>query len=156
MSNRRTLFASIGVGVGAAVVLLVVFFIGLHLGRDGRARFFPFWERPGEMREEFGHRRPGGHGIVGTIDSINDKTVVVKDRTGATKTIETDDRTIVRRDRSVIAFSDLQTGNAVIVVGEPGGTDGTIVARVIHVMTRGISDASGRRGWRTRGFFSIN
>lgn len=133
MKDRQTILLGIGIGIGIAIILLLVFFAGIHVGSK-RAGLFPFWERRYHTAGDF---VPGkfGHGTIGTIDSIGNNTIVVKDRTGALKTVLIDDKTIFRHNGSVMQFTDLKKDDQVIVIGEPQDTEGAIKAKVIRIIT---------------------
>lgn len=141
MKNKQTVLLGVGIGIGAAIVLLLVFFSGIYIGSK-RAGLFPFWERRHIYQNGFLPNR-FGHGAAGTIDSIGENTFVVKDRSGALKTILVDEKTILRRDRSEIKFSDLKKDEQVIVIGEPQEQEGAIKAKVIRVITEFTKDATG-------------
>lgn len=133
MKNRQPILFGIGVGIGIAIVLLLVFFAGIHVGSN-RAGIFPFWERRYHTAGDFISGK-FGHGTIGTIDSIGNNTLVVKDRSEALKTVFIDDKTILRHDGSPIKFSDLKKDEKVIIVGEPQEQEGAIKARVIRIIT---------------------
>jgi len=140
MKSKQTVFLGVGIGIGAALVLLLVFFVGIYFGSK-KAGLFPFWERRHVYQNGFIPHR-FGHGAVGTIDTIGENTFVVKDRSGALKTILVDEQTILRRDRTEIKFSDLKKDEQVIVIGEPEEQEGAIKAREIRVMAKFIKDAT--------------
>ncbi|MDO8461091.1 MAG: hypothetical protein Q7S38_01470 [bacterium] len=132
MKDKRTAMLGIILGVGIALMLILVFFVGIYIGSK-KANLFPFWERRFSYSGFVPHRF--GHGTSGTIDSIGKNTLVVKDRSGALKTILIDDHTLLRRDRSQIKFSDLKKGDLAIVIGEPKEDEGAIEATVVRVVT---------------------
>ncbi|OGH22238.1 MAG: hypothetical protein A3D75_02370 [Candidatus Levybacteria bacterium RIFCSPHIGHO2_02_FULL_37_18] len=140
MKNKQTVLLGLGIGIGAAIVLLLVFFSGVYIGSK-RAGLFPFWERRHIYQNGFVPNR-FGHGTVGTIDTVGENTFVVKDRSGALKTILVDEKTILRRDRAEIKFSDLKKDEQVIVIGEPQEQEGAIKAKAVRVITEFIKDAT--------------
>lgn len=133
MKNRKTVLAGISIGIGIAIVLILVFFAGLYIGNK-KGGAFPFWERRYTNPSGF---VPGrfGHGVIGIIDSVGNKTFIVKDRSGALKTVLIDDQTVLRRDGSSIKFSDLKKDEQVIVIGQPQEQEGAIKATVVRVIT---------------------
>lgn len=133
MKNRQTILLSIVLGIFIAVILLLVFFVGIHVGSN-RDRFFPFWDNRGHKSGGFLHKR-FGHGVIGVIDTIGNNTLVVKDRIDELKTILIDEQTLIKRDRSVIKFSNLKKDEKIIVLGEPQEKEGTIKAKVIRVIS---------------------
>lgn len=132
MKKRQTILFGVGIGIGAATVLLSVFFSGIYVGSK-RAGLFPFWERRHVYQSGFVSQR-FGHGTVGIIDSVGENTFVVKDRPGQFVTILVDEKTILRRDHSEIKFGELKKDERVIIIGEPQEQEGAIKARVIRVI----------------------
>lgn len=133
MKNRQTIFSSIVLGIFIAAILLLVFFVGIHIG-SRKDRIFPFWERRNHMSGSFMHSR-FGHGAIGVIDLIGINMLVVKDRYSELKTILIDEQTLIKRGRTVIKFSNLKKDEKIIVLGEPQEKEGTIKAKVIRVIT---------------------
>jgi len=133
MRNKHTVVFGLSVGIGMAVVLLIVFFAGVRVGR--RDGMFPFWGRRYPIEGGFVHGN-FGHGVVGTIDSIGANTFIVKDRMGGLKTILVDEETKFRRDGLTIKFTDLEKDDKVIILGDPKPEEGAIVARVVRVLSK--------------------
>jgi hypothetical protein len=131
MKNKRTVLLGIGIGAVSAITLLLVFFFGIYVGSK-KAGLFPFWERRHIYQNGFVSPK-FGHGIVGIIDSIGEESLVVRDRSGALKTVLVDKETLLRRGHSEIKFSDLKKDEQVIVIGEPQEKEGAIKAKVIRV-----------------------
>lgn len=130
MKERKKALTGIGIGILAALALLFVFSIGFAAGRRG----FPFWERRNIFRD-FVPPMTARYGVIGTIDSIGKDTLVVKDRTGALRTITINGNTRIVEDARVeIKFQDLKKGEMVIVLGMPGQQNSEIMARVIRVI----------------------
>ncbi len=132
MKNQRTIFLGIFMGVFIAAVLLLVFFVGIQIGRS-KNRLFPFLENRSHESSGFLHKRYG-HGVIGVIDTIGNNTLVVKDYLGELKTILIDEQTLIKIDKSVIKFSNLKKDEKVIILGEPQEKEGTIKAKVIRVI----------------------
>ena len=146
MKNRRKLLIGLIAGTFFALVLIFVFFTGVLVGRRGEDRFFPFWER----RHVFGDYVPNkldGHGVVGTVDSLSTNTLVVKDRTGALKTVLVDNETKIRRGHMPTNFSDLKTGEKVIILGEPQEQEGAIKAKIIRVFEDFRKESTSSQKW---------
>ncbi|MBI5465141.1 hypothetical protein HY946_00850 [Candidatus Gottesmanbacteria bacterium] len=132
MKNKQTVLLGISIGIGLAVVLLFVFFTGFYIGSK-KAGVFPFWERRFVTPSGFVPSR-FGHGVAGTIDSIGENTIIVKERSGALKTVLVDEETVLRKNGSSINFSDLKKDEQVIIIGEPQEKEGAIKAKVIRVI----------------------
>lgn len=131
MKNRQSLLFGLSIGAGIALIMILVFFAGIYFGGK-RAGLFPFWEKRFVYQNGFATHR-FGHGAVGTIDSIGENTLVVKDRSGALKTILVDEKTILRRDHREIKFEELKKDEKAIVIGEPQEQEGAIKARIIRI-----------------------
>lgn len=121
----------IGIIIGAilAVSLLTAFFSGVFIGRREN-RLLPFFGmRP--MHREFIPKN-AGFGAMGTIESLGENTLVVRDRTGALKTVLIDNQTKIRQGHTGIKFTDLKKDGQVIILGEPDKDGGTIKAKLIR------------------------
>lgn len=132
MKDKRPIVFGVGIGIGIAVVALAVFGAGYVTGA-GRAGAFPLWGRHSGLPRPFVPTR-FGHGIVGTIDSIGNDTFIVKERDGGMKTVLVDSQTLIRRDTGAIAFSDLRTGEQVIVLGNPQEKEAAVKAKLVRVI----------------------
>lgn len=133
---------------GVLVVLIVTFAFGVFVGMQ-KARFSYDWGRNYE-RYFMGGPRPGmmeglrfperfegqgyrnGHGLAGTVLSVSDGTVIVKDRSDRENTVSVSDRTVIRKGDAMVGVSDLSSGERVTVIGRPG-SDGTVAADFIRV-----------------------
>lgn len=136
MEKRRDILVGLFAGAVVALIILVIFFAGVFIGRtQQRKGFWPFWERR-YIHRDFISRKLDGHGVIGVIDSLGTDTLVVKDRTGALKTVLVDNETKIRRGRIPIKFSDLKLKEHVMVLGEPQEEEGAIKARIIRVLFR--------------------
>lgn len=131
--------------ISAALLLLVGFAIGAKVGLH-KARFSNDFGRnyernfmgprrggPMGMFDDFegrGMRNP--HGIAGTIISITDSNIAIKDRDNRENTIAVNDKTVIKNGRDTVKISDLKTGNEIVVLGKPGD-NGVINADLIRV-----------------------
>ena len=132
MKDKRNILIGIGIGAILAVVILVVFFLGIFIGRREN-RFFPYFGGRGHIYQDF-FPRNFGHGAMGIIESLGENTLVVRDRSGTLKTVLIDNQTQIRRGHVDINFSDLKKDEQVIVLGDPEEKEGAIKARLIRVM----------------------
>lgn len=91
------------------------------------------------MREKFEDLEGGdfrnAHGIVGTILSLTENNLVIKDREDRENTIAVSEETIIKSKREKIKISDLKNQDEIVVMGEPG-EDGTIQASFIRILNR--------------------
>jgi hypothetical protein len=76
-----------------------------------------------------------GHGIAGTIISISDNSIVIKDRDNKENTISVNDKTIINQGRDTIKIEDLTSENEIVVIGRPGD-NGVIQADLIRVFNK--------------------
>ena len=73
-----------------------------------------------------------GHGVAGTILSIADSTLVIKDRNGKENSVAVTDKTLIKRGRDTVQSSDLKAGDTVVVMGQPD-QNGLIDAILIRI-----------------------
>jgi hypothetical protein len=142
--------------VGVIIVALVSFGAGVSVGFR-KARFsYDFgknYERnfiggpfqgpgmmdrgPRGMMDDFGGRGfRNGHGIAGTIISIADNKIVIKDRDSQENTITVGDNTLIKRGQDTVKINDLKNDEQIVVMGRPGDS-GTINADLIRVFASG-------------------
>lgn len=88
--------------------------------------------RSGFMREFSGRDFRNAHGISGTILSISDNNLIIKDRDNKENTVTVTDKTIIKNGRDTIKISDLKTDENVVALGNPGD-NGTVNADLIRV-----------------------
>ncbi|PIP26618.1 MAG: hypothetical protein COX31_01360 [Candidatus Moranbacteria bacterium CG23_combo_of_CG06-09_8_20_14_all_40_16] len=147
--------------VGVMLVALVSFAAGIGVGLK-KARFsYKFGEnyernfmgpRPGPnefggpiggpmglMKEKFkdfeGHGFRNAHGIAGTIISIADNNLVIKDKDNKENTVAVNDKTIIKLGRDDVQINDLKNDDQIVVMGNPGD-DGVINADLIRVFNQ--------------------
>lgn len=123
MKGKKNILIRFGLGAALALILLAVFFVGVFIGR-GESR---------PMHRDFFPSR-FGHGAIGIIESLGESTVVVRDRSGALKTVLLDGQTQIRRGHTNTSFSDLKKNEQVIILGEPAEKEGAIKAKLIRVI----------------------
>jgi hypothetical protein len=147
--------------VGGILVVLVSFAGGVAIGLK-KARFsYDFgknYERnfvggpfqgpgmmdrgPRGMMPDFeGRGFRNGHGIAGTIISIVDNKIVIKDRDGQENTITVSDQTLIKSGQNTIKISDLKQDEQIVVMGRPGD-NGTINADLIRVFASGNNNSN--------------
>jgi hypothetical protein len=144
--------------IGLFLLLLISFAAGVSVGfhkANFSSRFGENYERnfmgprPDMMGHEFGpagmmREKVGdfvgrgmrnGHGIAGTIISISDNSIVIKDRDNKENTISVNDKTIINQGRDTIKIEDLTSENEIVVIGRPGD-NGVIQADLIRVFNK--------------------
>ena len=102
-------------------------FGGNHMSKMGR-------EQRGMMGDFEGRGFRNAYGIAGTIISIADNKIVLKDRDGQENTISAGDKTLIKRGQDTIGVNDLKNDDRIVVMGKPGD-DGTINADLIRVFS---------------------
>jgi hypothetical protein len=131
--------------VSTILLLLIGFAVGVKVGLH-KARFSNDFGRnyeknfmgprrggPMGMFDDFegrGMRNP--HGIAGSIISISDNSLVIKDRDNKENTITVTDKTIIKNGRDTKKINDLKTGDEIVVLGRPGD-NGTVNADLIRI-----------------------
>lgn len=98
-------------------------------GREGAMGMFGFMDR-------FENRDfRNAHGMAGTVLSISDSSLIVKDRDDKENAVTVTDKTLIKSGRDTITETDLKTGDRVVVVGKPG-ENGVVNADLIRVFDR--------------------
>lgn len=126
--SQSNSFRKILIGVGIAVLVLLVFQAGVMVGfrkasfsfRGGDNFYRAFGEDrrgpfPGMMHGEF----PGANGSVGKVLSIALPTLVVEDGNAVEKTILLNEKTIIRKGRATLKPSDIRANDLLVVLGKP-------------------------------------
>jgi hypothetical protein len=148
-------FKIVTIVVGLLLVVLVSFAGGVAVGLH-KAKFSSDWgknyernfigSRAGAGNEHMG---PGGfvgsmmrgfegrdfrnaHGLAGTIISITDNNVMVKDRDGKENTVAVTEKTLIKSRSSDIKIGDLKQDEQIVVMGSPGD-NGVLNADLIRV-----------------------
>jgi Domain of unknown function (DUF5666) len=125
--NRNLRIA--GIVVGAAVVLLLVFGLGVVVGASA---FRPLGRGPLPF---LFFRLQGGHGAVGKVTRINGNTITLTNPEEQAMTIAVTHTTRIEGDRRQhMRLQDIQVGDHIIVIGSPQGN--VIQAQFIRVFRR--------------------
>jgi len=149
--------------IGAVILVLVSFAGGVAVGFH-KARFSykfgenyernfvggPFqggpgmmegWGPRGMMRDFEGRGFRNGHGLSGTIISVANSQIVLKDQNNQENTITVTDKTLIKQGRGTISVNDLKNGERIVVIGSPGD-NGTINADLIRVFDNNLSNSN--------------
>ncbi len=90
----------------------------------------------GMMRDFEGRDFRNSHGLSGTIISITDNKIIIKDRDNKENTVEVTDKTIIhRRHFSDLKLKDLKIDDRIVVIGKPDES-GIIEAILIRVFEK--------------------
>ncbi|PJA87197.1 MAG: hypothetical protein CO141_00675 [Candidatus Moranbacteria bacterium CG_4_9_14_3_um_filter_42_9] len=148
--------------VGSLFAILVIFAAGVAVGLK-KARFSADFGRnyernflgsrfdqdrgmPGRsgpiggmMREFSGRDFRNAHGISGTIISITENNLIIKDRDNKENTVAVTDKTVIKKGRDNAQLSDLKQNDQVVIIGKPGD-NGVINADLIRVFNNPINN----------------
>jgi hypothetical protein len=137
--------------VGSFILALVIFGAGVSVGIH-KARFsYRFGEnyeknfmgpRPegpmggpmGFFRDMEGRDFRNGHGIAGSIVSIADNTIVIKDKENKEISIAVTDKTAIKDGRDDLKITDLKQNERIVVIGKPSD-NGVVNADLIRVFS---------------------
>lgn len=109
---------------------------GMMGGRGGKAGArggLPVQGMMGKMFDQFeGRGFRNAHGLAGTIISIAENNLVIKDRDNKENTVAVSDKTLIKNGREDWKIGDLKTGDQVVVMGSPneGGVIDAVLVRV--------------------------
>lgn len=93
--------------------------------REGMMGRFGFAERFED------HNFRNAHGMAGSILSISDSSLIVKDKDEKENAVMVTDKTLIKSGRNTLSQSDLKAGDQVVVVGKPGD-NGAVNADLIR------------------------
>jgi hypothetical protein len=86
----------------------------------------------GFFRDFEGRDFRNAHGVSGTIISVSDNAIVIKNRDGNENTINVSDKTVIKDRQNDLEISDLKSDENVVIVGKPDDK-GVISADLIRV-----------------------
>lgn len=159
VNNSKKFKIVIGI-VGSVIVALVIFACGVAVGLH-KARFSYQWGQNYERNfmgsgRDFSHNTmsrgerglEGGimgffrdideknfrnaHGVAGTIISIADNNLIIKDRDNKENTVAISDKTIIKHNMDDLKITDLKAGDQLVVMGNPND-QGVVSADLIRV-----------------------
>jgi hypothetical protein len=76
---------------------------------------------------------PNSHGAVGKVIKMSDKSFIISTPENVEKTIIVSTDTLVKKFRDAVKVTDLQSGDMVVILGEPNDS-GEVVAKLIRIM----------------------
>ncbi|MCH7641234.1 hypothetical protein IID22_03495 [Patescibacteria group bacterium] len=136
MSKRQNMLTGVIAGALVVLVILVVFVVGIHIGRNQQfKRYWPFWERRHTYRS-FVPRKLNGHGVFGQIESLSESSMVIEEKDGALKTVLWDNQTRFIKNHDSSSADALVAGETIVVIGKPSEEGDAIVARIVRIMGR--------------------
>lgn len=108
-------------------------FMGPHFDMKNENKPGFFGKMPPDfMREAEGRDFRNAHGISGTIISISEINIIIKDRGDKENTVTVTDKTLIKSRRDDLKITDLKTGDEIVVMGSPA-ENGTVSASLIRV-----------------------
>ena len=125
------MFIIAAVAVGAVLIVLISFAGGVFTGFH-KAKFSCDWGKNYERnfvgskngRTDFlrgfeGRDFRNAHGLAGTIISISNNNLVVKDKDGKENTIVVTDKTMIKNGRDDARLADLKQDDRIVIMGSP-------------------------------------
>lgn len=138
-------FKAVLFGLGAFIILLLVFQLGVYVGFR-KARFSFNWgdnyhrafggPRGGFLRDFEGKDFISGHGTTGSIAKIDGNNLIINGQDGAEKIIAVTENTSLKKGMADIKLSDLKVDDRVVIIGSPKD-DGSIEARIVRIFESG-------------------
>lgn len=138
--------------LGIFILMLVSFASGIKVGTH-KAKFSSDWgknyernfmgARPekkgpfggGMMKDFEGRGFRNTHGLAGTIISIADNNIIVKDRDGKENTVAVTDKTIIKSRQDDLKIENLKADDRIVVMGNPD-ENGMVSAVLIRVFAQ--------------------
>jgi hypothetical protein len=77
-----------------------------------------------------------GHGLAGSIASMDGNNIVIKDRDGKENTVVINDKTVIKSGISDLKISDLKNNDNIVVIGKPAD-NGVVSADFVRVFGEG-------------------
>ena len=138
-NTKWILWGSSGV-ILAALIFHAGVVVGSHQTVHGRISFEggPGGPSSGGMMQNFMPREgyvESGHGAIGSIATITPPTFIIETRDGLTQKIVMSSSTVITGNSGPTAAA-LQSGQLVIVIGDPNDSDdvGFLDARIVHIL----------------------
>lgn len=135
-------FRGIIIGIGLAVIVLLVFQAGVFVGyrkasfayRFGDSYYRVFDRRaPSPLGFPLHDEFRASHGAMGEVMSVSLPTLVVAGPDSVEKTILITDDTLVRKFDSELKVEDIQTGDFLVAIGDPNESS-QIQAKLIRIL----------------------
>ncbi|MDP1884252.1 MAG: hypothetical protein Q8L10_02690 [Candidatus Moranbacteria bacterium] len=102
-------------------------------GPMGGPGFFDGSRYPDKMMRQLeGRDLRNGHGLAGTVISVTDNNIIVKDRDNKEYTVAVNDKTLIKSRQDDLKVGDLKADDQIVVMGSPDDS-GVINASLIRV-----------------------
>ncbi|MBI3335020.1 MAG: hypothetical protein HY001_00785 [Candidatus Portnoybacteria bacterium] len=138
-------FKVVLVAIGALIVLLFVFKVGVFVGYKKAGYSYRWGENYhknfagprggffGDFERGFGDKDfINAYGIFGSVIKIDGDTIIMKSRDGVEEIVLVSDGTVIRRGRETLKISDLKADDLIVVLGSPND-QGQIEAKFIRL-----------------------
>jgi hypothetical protein len=147
--KKPKIFKTAAIAAGSITLALLIFGAGVSVGIH-KARFSyrfgenyernfmgprpegPMGEPMGFFRDMDGRDFRNGHGIAGSIVSISDNNIVIKDPQNKETSVSVTDKTVIKDRRNDVKITDLKQDEKIVVIGKPGD-NGVINADLIRI-----------------------
>ncbi|KKR19844.1 MAG: hypothetical protein UT50_C0028G0006 [Candidatus Moranbacteria bacterium GW2011_GWA2_39_41] len=93
----------------------------------------------GMMNQIEGRDLRNGYGVSGTVISITDNNIVIKDSANKENTVTVSDKTLIKSQSDNLKLSDLKVDDKIVVMGNPGD-NGVVNASLIRVFPNVITN----------------
>ena len=147
--NTKKIIIIAAIAVGGFLIVLASFVSGVVVGLKKAKFSYHFGEnyernfigpRPGHPGPDIGGFLRGiegrdfrnAHGLAGSIISVTDNNLVIKDRDNKENTVAVSDKTIIKSRQDNLQLSDLKIDDQVVIIGKPAD-NGVINADLIRV-----------------------
>jgi hypothetical protein len=153
-SGKAKVLIVAAIAIGVIILMLGSFAGGVKVGFR-KAKFSSDWgknyernfmgPRPGEMgpggdrggmmgmmRDFEGRDFRNAHGLAGTIVSIADNNIIVKDKDGKENTVAVTEKTLIKSRQTDLKIGDLKADDQIVVMGSPNES-GVVDAVLIRV-----------------------
>jgi hypothetical protein len=137
---KSKLFKWLLLTIAYLIVILLIFNLGVFVGFK-KAKYSYRWgenyhqmfggPRGGFMQDFQGKDFTAGHGTVGQVIKVEDKSIIVSGPDQVEKIIKLTDQTEIRQGREIIKTDQIKTGDLIVAIGSPND-DGTIEAKLIR------------------------
>lgn len=143
-SGKSKILIVSAIALGIIILMLGSFAGGVKIGSH-KAKFSCDWGknyernfmepkngRAGFLRGFEGRDFRNAHGLSGTIISIADNNIIVKDKDNKENTVAVTDKTIIKNGRDDVSLSDLKQDDQIVVMGSPD-ENGVVNASLIRI-----------------------
>lgn len=93
----------------------------------------------GMMNQVEGRDLRNGYGLSGTVISVTDSNIVIKDQDNKESTVTVSDKTLIKSQSDNLKLSDLKVDDKIVVMGNPGD-NGAVNASLIRVFPNTITN----------------